>query len=257
MRLEAEALSFSYPNGHEVFRGIDFAIEAGETLAILGPNGAGKSTLLSCLANLERPSTGRIFLDGIDMRRLSGCEIARRVGFVPQLHVPAYAYSVREFVAMGRAPYLGAFQKPGRKDYALVDEVLDMLQIGHLAPCAYTEISGGERQQAMLARVIVQQPSFILLDEPTAHLDFGNQSKAIKMVKSLASKGFGVVMTTHDPDHAFSLSGRVAVLDRQARFVVGYPEKILTEAILSKLYQETVLMERSERTGRPFCLTLD
>ncbi|MGM9526156.1 MAG: ABC transporter ATP-binding protein, partial [Peptococcaceae bacterium] len=154
MILEVKNLKFSYHKKKPVFADVNFTLNQGETLTILGPNGAGKSTLLNCLANVLTPTGGDIFLEGKNIRETSLRDVARILGYVPQSHTPAYGYSVRDFVVMGRAPYLGMFQKPGRDDYALADRVIAQMNLTKLADQPYTEISGGERQQAAIARAI-------------------------------------------------------------------------------------------------------
>lgn len=198
--------------GKKVFQDVSFSLEKGEILTILGPNGAGKSTLLNCLANLYRPDSGRILLNGKPLDSYKVRDVAKIMGYVPQNHVPAYAYSVRDFVVMGRAPYLGTFQQPSEEDYALTDQVLEEMGMSELAFRPYTNISGGERQQAVIARAIVQQSELILFDEPTNHLDYGYQLNMIQMIRRLADKGYSIILTTHMPDHAIILNGKVGVL---------------------------------------------
>ena len=122
-------------------------------------------------------------------------EVARVIGYVPQIHTPAYAFTVREFAVMGRTPYIGAFTVPGVEDYRIADEALERMGIAHLRDKPYTEISGGERQQVTIARVIAQKPQLILLDEPTAHLDYGNQHRVVQMARQLAAEGYALIMT--------------------------------------------------------------
>lgn len=257
MMLEVKNLSFSYENGNQIFHDVNFTLEKGAVLSILGPNGAGKSTLLNCLDNLEVPDEGSIILNGKELKTMSLREIAKVAAYVPQIHIPAYEYTVEEFVLMGRAPHIGAFASPGRQDYKLVHEALELLGIQDLASKKYTKISGGQRQQACIARAVVQQPRLILLDEPTAHLDFGNQIKTIRLIKTLACEGFGIIITTHNPDHVFSLGGYAALLDRTGRITFGKPEEILTEEILTDLYQEPVHILYSYELKRKICISGD
>lgn len=254
MILEVQNLGFSYHKGRTIFSDVNFTLDHGEILTILGPNGAGKSTLLNCITNLLSPTSGKVLLEGQDIRQLPLKEIAKIIGYVPQTHTPAYGYTVRDFVVMGRAPYLGMFQKPSEKDYALVDQVLDSLNIAHLADRPYTEISGGERQQASIARVIVQKPKIIMFDEPTNHLDYGNQLRTVAMVKDLANRGYAVVMTTHMPDHAILLGGKAAVLDREGCLTVGSAEEILQEPLLRSIYQSDLHILYLEELGRKVCV---
>lgn len=254
MILEVQNLTFSYHNGRTIFSDVNFSVDHGEVLTILGPNGAGKSTLLNCITNLLPPSSGKVLLEGQDIRQMPLKEIAKVIGYVSQTHTPAYGYNVRDFVVMGRAPYLGMFQKPSEEDYSLVDQVLDSMNIAHLADRPYTEISGGERQQASIARVIVQKPKIIMFDEPTNHLDYGNQLRTVAMVKELADKGYAVVMTTHMPDHAILLGGKAAVLDRKGSLTVGSAEDILQEPLLRDIYQSDLHILYLEELGRKVCV---
>ena len=254
MMMEVKDLSFSYPNGRKIFSGVNISLEAGEILTILGPNGAGKSTLLNCLANLLKPSSGEIRMDGKNIHAIGLREAAKILGYVPQTHTPAYGYNVRDFVVMGRAPYLGMFQRPSAEDYALADEVMASMNITKLADQPYTEISGGERQQATLARVIVQQPKIIMFDEPMNHLDYGNQLRVVHMIKGLAKRGFAVVMTTHMPDHAILLGGKTAILNQEGRLRCGPMEDMITDEHLQEIYRVDVRVVNVAEAGRKVCV---
>lgn len=257
MLLEVKNLKFSYNMERKIFDEVSFGLDKGEILSILGPNGAGKSTLLNCLANLLKPSEGQIVLDGKRISTLKPYEVAQKIGYVPQIHTPTYAYTVREFVVMGRAPYLGMFARPSAKDYDLADEALEMLNISHLADKAYTEISGGERQQATIARVIVQQPDIIMLDEPTAHLDYGNQVRTIKMIRKLAKKGYSIIMTTHQPNHAIILGGYTGILGYNGVMEIGEAKEILCEELLTKIYNMKIKLVQVKEVGRELCVPID
>lgn len=254
MILEVEHISYAFRPGRPLFQDVSFSFGKGQVMSILGANGAGKSTLLNCIANLLTPCTGRIRLDGVPLGQMGLRQISRRIGYVPQSHIPTYAYTVRDFVVMGRAPHLGTFQQPGQKDYALTDQILEEMGILHLADRAYTELSGGERQQATIARAIVQEPDIILLDEPTNHLDYGNQLRALSMVRSLVARGFGVIMTSHNPDHIILLGGQVGILDRQGHFTVGDGETVMTEERLRDLYQSELYLTYVEQVRRMVCV---
>lgn len=254
MILEVKDLSFAYRKQEPVFSNVNFSLGPGEILTLLGPNGAGKTTLFNCIANLLSPTSGQVLLESKDVRQISRREAAKILGYVPQTHTPAYGYTVRDFVVMGRAPYLGMFRKPSARDYAQADQVMEDLHLTKLRDQPYTEISGGERQQATIARVIVQQPKLIMFDEPTNHLDYGNQLRTIKMVKELAKKGYAVVMTTHMPDHAILLGGKVGILDRFGHLTVGATEDILQEELLRSVYDCDLHITYSEEIGRKVCL---
>lgn len=257
MLLDVKKLNFAYKNGRQIFSNVSFSLGKGEILSILGPNGAGKSTLLNCLANLLKPTSGEILLDGCPMNSLKPNEIAQKIGYVPQIHIPTYAYTVREFAVMGRAPYLGMFAKPSKSDYDLVDEALQMLNISHLADKAYTQISGGERQQATIARVLVQEPDIIMLDEPTAHLDYGNQLRMVKLLKKLADKGYSIIMTTHQPDHVMMLEDYVGVLGYDGIMKIGRSEEIIQEELLTKLYNMNIKLVYIDDIDREICVPIN
>ncbi len=254
MILEVKGLSYHYRNGPEVFHDVSFAMGEGEVLSILGVNGAGKSTLLNCVAGLFRPDRGEIYVEGRPMSAMGIGEIARLIGYVPQIHTPAYAYTVEEFTVMGRTPYIGTFSKPSKEDYRLARASLERMGIYHLKDKAYTEISGGERQQVTIARVLTQQPKIILLDEPTAHLDYGNQYRTVGMVSQLAEEGYTVLITTHNPDHAILLGGQTAILDRQGILTVGAAEEVLTGEALSALYGLRIKTPYDEDAKRRTCV---
>lgn len=255
--LEVNDLAFSYNLQRPIFGGVNFSLDKGEIMSILGPNGAGKSTLLNCLANLIKPSGGKILLNGSLINSIKSYEVARKIGYVPQIHIPAYAYTVRDYAVMGRAPYLGMFTRPSANDYDLVNNALEMLQISHLADNAYTEISGGERQLATIARVIVQQPDIILLDEPTAHLDYGNQLRTIKMIKKLADRGYSIIITTHQPDHVIMLEGYAGILGYDGFMEFGKAKEILQEELLTKLYNTKIKLVQVSEVERKLCVPVD
>lgn len=252
--LEVKDLSFSYDNSRIIFEKVNFSVDKGKVFTILGRNGAGKSTLLNCVANLFVPKSGEILLNGQPMKKMKLTDVAKVIGYVPQVHNPAYSYTVRDFVVMGRTPYIGSLSKPSKSDYDKVDAVLEELNIMKLRDKTYTAISGGERQQVTIARAMVQEPQIILLDEPTAHLDYGNQLRTVKMIRRLADRGFGIIMTTHNPDHAMLLGDTVAILDKEGHLNVDKAENSLTEEALSELYDIDLKMIYIEDAKRKVCV---
>jgi len=211
MKIEIKNLGFSYPDGRQIFSNIDFTIEPGRVISILGPNGAGKTTLMSCIANLLKPTEGGILIDGVPTDKLTPREIAKHIGFVPQTIIPSFSFSVLEYVVTGCAPHLGTFERPKQEHYDIAMQAIKDMGIEYLSEKSYSAISGGERQQVSIARALAQHPSIILLDEPTAHLDYGNQIKVLRTAKRLSEEGYGVVFTTHNPDHVLLLDDQIAV----------------------------------------------
>ncbi len=255
MIYEINNLSFSYPQAERsILNDVSLTLAEGAILSILGPNGAGKSTLLNCMAGLLKPTLGRIELCGRDMSEMAFREIAQVMGYVQQIHTPAYGYSVLHFVTMGRAPRIGMFSRPGEADKKAAWDALETLEIAHLAHKPYTEISGGEMQKAVIARAIVQEPRVILFDEPTAHLDSGNQLRVLSIILDMAERGFSVVMTTHNPDHALLLGGDVAILSRDGHLRTGACNEIITEQLLLEIYNTQLCLIPVPELSRVACI---
>ena len=252
---EVDNISFSYP-GYErsVLSGASLKLHKGEILCILGPNGAGKTTLLSCMARLLKPDSGTIRLCGRDLSDMSEKETARLVGFVPQMHVPSFDYRVIDFVLMGRAPHTGIFSRPSADEEKMCLDVLENMGLGHIAFKSYLDISGGERQQLLIARAIIQSPEAILFDEPTAHLDYGNQHRTLSRIKQMASEGYSVVITTHNPDHALLLGDQAAIVSKDGSVIQGSSADMLTEDRLSEVYGMDISIRYIEELGRTACL---
>lgn len=248
--LEARGAGFAYGGGTPVFSGLDMHVRQGELFCILGQNGAGKSTLLKCLAGLSKVSLGEILLKGRDLASYSRAGAARIIAYVPQSHHEVFAFTVFDVVLMGRVPHLGLFSSPGAKDREIARRAMQEMGVAHLADKPYTEISGGERQLTLFARILAQEPQVLLLDEPTSHLDFGNQVQALALIRKLADQGMAVVMTTHFPDHAFLVQGQAAILS-QGRFTAqGPPLEALSEEGLSQAYRTRVRLVDVQGYGR-------
>jgi iron complex transport system ATP-binding protein len=237
--LEARDLAFGFP-GRTVGRELSFLLPDGEVMCVLGPNGGGKTTLFRTLLGLLPVKNGEVLLDGKSLADLSRQEIARLAGYVPQGHAGGFAYTVREMVLMGRSAHLGAFAAPGRRDREVAERVLASLDIGHLAERPVTEISGGERQLAFVARALAQEPRLLVMDEPTASLDFGNQVRVLETVASLARTGISILFSTHDPDQAFLTAHRTLLLAEGRLLELGAPRDVIRADTLKRLYNVEV-----------------
>ena len=235
MILEGHQLSIGYPD-RVVGSGLDVQLAKGEVLALLGPNGGGKTTLLKTLLGLLAPKAGEVRLDGAALASRTVRERARLIAYVPQTHVATFAFSVEAVVLMGRTAHGDLFARPSADDRRVAAHMLDRLGIAELAERPYTMISGGERQLVLLARALAQEPQFIVLDEPTANLDFGNQGKVMREIRALAASGLGVLFTTHDPNHALRAADRAYLLRGGERIAEGPVQEILTRERLEALY---------------------
>ena len=235
MQLRAQDLSIGYRN-HLVGSDIALSLEAGEVLCLLGPNGAGKTTLFRTLLGLQRALAGRVLLDDRVIERMRPVEIARHMAYVPQAHATEFSYTVLDVVLMGRTAHLSPFAAPSARDVAIADACLAKLGLASLADQVYTRVSGGERQLALIARALAQQAPLIVMDEPTASLDFGNQARVLDEVRALAASGIGVIMATHDPDQAFLCADRVALLHAGKLVIDAPPREAITPATMREVY---------------------
>lgn len=239
MNIEGRDLTIGYPD-RTVGRGLDVALSTGEVLALLGPNGGGKTTLLKTLLGLLKPKAGEVRLGDKPLDNYSIRERARVVAYVPQVHISTFAFTVETVVMMGRTAHGSLFSRPSGQDRAVAQAALERFGIAALASRPYTMISGGERQLVLLARALAQEPQFIVLDEPTASLDFGNQGKVMREIRALAKSGHGVLFTTHDPNHALRAADRAYLLREGTRIADGPVATVLSREQLEALYRATV-----------------
>ena len=233
--IEAENLYAGYA-GHSVVKGVSLRVTPGETVALLGPNGCGKTTLLKALCAAHPAHSGSIHVDGDDLGGLSAPERARRIAYVPQQHRLVFAYSVLDVVMMGRLAGRGLIARPTPADFAAVHAVLTRFGLHDLAARSYAALSGGQRQQVLIARALAQDAPYLLLDEPASSLDYGNQLRLLDLLAQLRGGGHGVLFTTHHPDHAFAVATRV-VLMQGGRFIAqGTPAQCMRREQLAQLY---------------------
>ena len=250
MILEGRGLAIGY-GSRVVGRGLDVALAEGEVLALLGPNGGGKTTLLKTLLGLVPPLAGEIRLDGAPLGRIGVRRRAGLVAYVPQVHAGTFAFTVEEIVLMGRSAHSGLFAAPTPRDRAVAREALERLGIAHLARRPYTMISGGERQLALIARALAQEPRVVILDEPTASLDFGNQGKVMREIGALARGGLAVAFSTHDPNHALRHADRAMLIRDGACLAAGPSASVLTPETLGALYRTGIAVV-ADAHGRAF-----
>ncbi|HXV09184.1 MAG TPA: ABC transporter ATP-binding protein [Burkholderiales bacterium] len=235
MKLEARHLDFGY-RGRGVGHDVSLALDSGEVLCLLGPNGSGKTTLFKTLLGLLPAQGGQVLVDGTDLRHRRRDEVARDISYVPQAHAAFFPFTVREVVLMGRTAHLGVFSSPSRRDRDVAQAAIERMRLGPLAESIYTRISGGERQLTLIARALAQDARIIVMDEPTANLDFGNQVRVLEHIQALAEGGMGVLLSTHDPDQAFLCASRVALLHEGRLARLGGPGETITVESLKQIY---------------------
>ena len=231
--LSAHELAIGYP-GHLVGSGFELSLRPGEALALLGPNGGGKTTLLKTLLGLLPARGGRVELDGQPLAGYSIAERARRLAYVPQHQGDSFAFTIEDLVLMGRTAHAGLLARPSTQDRAAAAAAIERMGITHLAERPATRVSGGERQLALIARALAQEARIVVLDEPTASLDFGNQGKVMREIRRLCADGLGVLFTTHDPNHAARFADH-ALLIRDGRTLASGPvgEVVVRQRLVS------------------------
>lgn len=227
-------VSFGY-SGVPVLAGITVEIPTGVT-ALLGPNGAGKTTLLRIILGILRPQAGTVWIAGRRQTEYSRGELSRLIALVPQNETITFALSVREYVLLGRAPYVQPWELPSPHDHEIVSEVLESLEILDLQDRAVSSLSGGERQLVIIARALAQRPRILLLDEPTAHLDLSNRARVTQVIRKLAQQGITVLFTTHDPNFAYALADYTVLLPKGRGCLAGLTESLLSAENLSAVY---------------------
>jgi iron complex transport system ATP-binding protein len=251
--LEIDHLSCGYGT-KTIIHDISLKVVAGEILGIIGPNGSGKTTLLKSIANIVRPEKGKILFQGQMIQSISRNELARKVAVVGQAVEPAMM-TVQEYILLGRLPYFRRFQfMETRKDILLAQRYMALTNTDQLKDQLMSEISGGERQLASIARALVQEPAFLLLDEPTSHLDITHQSQILGLIHRLNQElGLTVLMVVHDLNLASEYSHRLVLLNKKTGYIyqTGTPEEVLTEKSIQDIYGTPVVIEKNPRSGKP------
>ncbi len=238
-----------------VLKDMNLEFTGNEVYSLLGPNGVGKSTFFKSILGLLPLISGRILLNGKDVSKWNRKEFAKKIAYVPQYHNVPFAFKVIDVVLMGRTAHLGLLGSPSKKDKLLAEECLEMLGISSLKNKLFTEISGGERQMVIIARALAQQPSFMIMDEPTSSLDFGNQIKVIKQINELKKDSLGILMATHSPDHAFMCKQKSIAFFKGNLYKQGLTSEVLTEECLKEMYGTAIqVMRLNGNVNRCICV---
>ena len=236
MNLTVNDLSYAYRGGHTALQNVSFTARQGELLSVLGPNGAGKSTLFRCILGGLPDYGGAILLDGRDARTMNQRALAAHIAYIPQIHRPTFGYSVLDTALMGLTRQLSPFRSPSAAQEAQARAALERMGVAQLARRRFSELSGGEQQLVLIARALCQQADILVMDEPTSSLDYGNQLRVLRCVKALARRGYTVILSTHDPQHALRFADRVLALSGGGVAAFGAAKDVLTAELLRRLY---------------------
>ncbi len=233
--LSTQDLAVGY-DGVAVVEHINFSLEAGSVCCLLGANGAGKSTFLKTLLGIQPAIQGTITVGEKPLSALSPKQIASAIAYVPQAHAKPFPFLVEEMVLMGRSADVNWYQTPKAEDRDRAYEALDSLGITRLALRRYTELSGGEKQLVLIARALCQQSQVLIMDEPTASLDFGNQIRVLDHIQTLKARGMAVLVTTHTPSHVRLIADRLALIEKGTGFRSGTVDALFTPQALSGIF---------------------
>ena len=243
MSIKVQNLDFSYDRKRQVLKDISFSVDDGKMVCLIGPNGVGKSTLFKAILRLVRCYNGKIYLDGEETTEMSAAEMARKVAYIPQSSPVTFNYSVFEMVLMGTTAGMSLFSSPGRKERLIAEEAMDKLGISELKNRGFSYISGGERQLALIARALCQQSKVLIMDEPTANLDYGNATRVMQQIRELSRGGYTIIQATHQPDQAFMFADEVLAMKEGSVIAQGEPREIITKELVEELYGVQVEIE--------------
>lgn len=255
MNLTLNSVTFSYGE-KDVIKDISFSIKKGEIVALLGPNGVGKSTLFKCILGFLKPKSGSITIDGREIFSLSDKERARYISYIPQSFHPVFNHSVLELVMMGLTSQMGVFDLPGEKEEKEAIKALEGMGILDLKDRGARKISGGESQLVLLCRAIVQKANLIIMDEPTASLDFANSHIVMDKIMNLSNDGYSVLFSTHSPELALTYATRIIAL-KDGKILKDVDKKeSLDSQTLSTLYSFPLYLGKTEirNKERYYCI---
>ncbi|MFQ6097614.1 MAG: heme ABC transporter ATP-binding protein [Armatimonadota bacterium] len=232
--------------------GVSLEVQPGDLVGVIGPNGAGKSTLLKAIARVIRPDRGCVLLDGEDVLRRDTREVARSMAVVPQSSPISFDFTVLEVVLMGRSPHLGRFQTESERDLAIARRAMERTDCADLADRSITQVSGGEKQRVIIAKALAQEPSVLLLDEPTMALDINHQVEILDLVRHLnRTENVTVLAVLHDLNLASQYCDYLVALREGVLFGIGTPEEVITAENIRALYGAQVHVHPHPISGRP------
>lgn len=249
-RICAEKVRYRYPHREcDVLKSVSLELPEGKVTALLGPNGSGKTTLFKVLLKILIPQEGTVYVDGEDINEFSRDNLSKLIAWIPQEEVLSFPYAVLEYLLMGRAPHLGFFSLPTKKDENKIIEILSELDMSHLSHREILSLSGGEKRLVSMARTLAQEPEVLLLDEPTVHLDLGNKARVLGVIKRMANLGKTVFFSTHDPNIASLIADDVEIINGGEIVSCGAPSVVITEDVLKTTYGTRVTVNKVN--GKP------
>lgn len=251
--LRVEDLRCGYGRKHpvEIVHGVSFTVASSEFVCIIGANGCGKTTTLKALMGLLPCLGGAVRLNGRPISSMTEHERARHFAYIPQAHTPPFPFTVADVVMMGRTPYVNRLAHTTELDRVVAYQAMELLGITGFADQAYTTLSGGQKQLVLIARALTQQSDILVMDEPTAALDFGNQQLVLSRMSMLSKMGKAVIMVTHDPDHALFCADKVIVMERGSIIAVGSARECITTQIVDRIYDaDARVMDVEVEPGR-------
>lgn len=255
MIIEAEKLSYRYGQ-LQALNNLDFQVKQGELLGVIGPNGSGKTTLIKNITGVLK-SDGQVYFNNkeVSLSALDRKDIARKIGVVPQRSQLKGDFTVREVIEMGRYPYQSKFKKSDKDGGQVVDEIIDKLNLNKFIERFTGELSGGEFQKVLVARALAQEPEILVFDEATSHLDINHSIDIFKIARELIEqKQLTVIAIIHDLNLAAQFCDRIMVLNNGEKVSIGKPEEIITEKMLTNIFNLEALIQSNPVNQRPFII---
>lgn len=239
--MQVKEAYFSYGK-KDIFKNLNFEVEKGEIFCLVGPNGCGKTTLIEATLGINKLKSGSIYLDVKNIINISHKQRAKQLAYIPQHMESTFPYTVKDMVLMGRTHNIKLFEAPSKEDDLITMDAIKRMGILNLSDQPFTQLSGGEKRLVMIARALAQESKVLIMDEPTAHLDFKNELMLLEIIIDIMSKeGITVIMATHFPNHAYyfennGIRTRIALMKDGEFKKIGTPTNLLNEENLMQIY---------------------
>ena len=247
--IKIEDLSFSYEK-RRIYNNFSLTIPSNRITFIMGNNGCGKTTLLKLMCGIMKPQKGNIFFGEYNLGGLSVNGIAKKIAYVPQTVRLGSEMSVKDYLILGRTPYIAFGRSPSKNDYSIVEQYAQKMNVEDMFDISFNELSGGQKQLVAVTRALIQETPYIIMDEPMSALDFSNQSMILKVVSSLARDNKTIVLTSHNPNHALAVESEVCLIDKNKNIIQGTANEILSnQENITNTFGERVAYQNSASGG--------